>query len=1180
MNDIKVNGLSEIYEDLRKINIQFDLAVKNRLELAIAGEKNVKSSIKENSKDLKDYVETSRVAKVEVDKLAIAEQKLKDLQSEKNKKLIEANLLIQRATQEIKNNAKANLDNSLSLAKEKIELQNVNKEIKQQALESLGLVSQYTKLNQQRTLSKQILKDLLVSETASKESIKKATAEFEKYDAKVRKADQAVGDFSKNVGNYSFESIKSSIGGLASAFGVIGGIGAIAGIISGASKTINEFEQSLADLSSITGATGKDLEYLRDSAIDLGKETVGGAIAVTEAYKLIASAKPELLSDVKALNEVTRATLLLSKASGLDLPTAATKLTDALNQFGAPASEAAKYVGVLAAGAKYGAAEVPQLTDAILEFGAVAKTSNVDIKESTALVELLAEKGQKGADAGTKIRNILLQVLSGGGSKESKMALDSLGISINDLKDKSIPFSQKLESLKPLLGDVAKVTKVFGKENATAAISLIENTERLKELTGQVGEFGVAEEQAATRMNTVNAKTELLKSTYDSFILSVGSGSGVVSNFFKFFIDGAKESLNYLIRLNTSQDDLNKKAQNDGKLKGVETFNQKFNGRFVPGLTDESAITTDIKKEAKTLYEKYQTELNKLQKDKEFGEKNILSSKDKGSNFYNEEIEKLKKYLGEQQSIIKEAGKKQDSLKNPLKEEVKTQKQINDSEKPDDKLQKKTDDAEKKRIQHLIENQKLVLDNQIYGYNQEEHLLDNNLAHIVTVSNFKQNIANLETQRDKVGIKDKASLDLIDDDRKEKRIKINREQSEAIAKAKSDDAKFELELMDEKNKALLESGATLTDLLVEQTKKMIDKSLNAHKFELKELLSIDEIKLQNKIKLNEKLTISEQKYLKGVIKLETDAEKEKKKLDKDNLDSKLKSIDTEEKNEKAKFKNLQKGILAENRFELNAENKAIKDKLKIVKKGSDEEKNLQQDLANNEIQIKQTIEKYSQDTAIRGLDFLINITGQESDIGKAAAIAKIGFITFKNATEAFGLSSLEAVLSLASAAVLDFRGAAMHTSASVTAGVNGGLIIAEGAVQAAKISGIQLFAEGTDDAPFGKHIVDEIGPEIIFSKSGQLLTLGSDKGARLQNFKGGEVVIPNNISEIIKQNMYSGFNLNQSQQAQIDYAEMGKQFGIHANKIISAVNQNGKNQLIVNVAKNNMDRVTFRGKKV
>ena len=178
------------------------------------------------------------------------------------------------------------------------------------------------------------------------------------------------------------------------------------------------------------------------------------------------------------------------------------------------------------------------------------------------------------------------------------------------------------------------------------------------------------------------------------------------------------------------------------------------------------------------------------------------------------------------------------------------------------------------------------------------------------------------------------------------------------------------------------------------------------------------------------------------------------------------------------------------------------------------------------------------------------------------------------------MSSLEAALSLASAAVLDFRGAAMHTSASVTAGVNGGLIIAEGAVQAAKISGIQLFAEGTDDAPFGKHIVDEIGPEIIFSKSGQLLTLGSDKGARLQNFKGGEVVIPNNISEIIKQNMYSGFNLNQSQQAQIDYSEMGKQFGIHANKIISAVNQNGKNQLIVNVAKNNMDRVTFRGKKV
>ena len=657
----------------------------------------------------------------------------------------------------------------------------------------------------------------------------------------------------------------------------------------------------------------------------------------------------------------------------------------------------------------------------------------------------------------------------------------------------------------------------------------------------------------------------MLKSTYDSFILSIGSGSGVVSNFFKFFIDGAKESLNYLIRLNTSQDDLNKKAQNDGKLKGVETFNQKFNGRFVSGLTDESAITADIKKEAKTLYQKYQTELNKLQKDKEFGEKNIFSSKNKGSNFYNEEIEKLKNYLGEQQSIIKEAGKKQDSLKNPIKEEVKIEKQNNDSEKSDDKLQKKRDDAEKKRIQHLIENQKLVLDNQIYGYNQEEHLLDENLAHIVTVSNFKQNIANLEMQRDKVGIKDKASLDLIDDDRKEKRIKINREQSEAIAKAKSDDAKFELELMDEKNKALLESGATLTDLLVEQTKKMIDESLNAHKFELKELLSIDEIKLQNKIKLNEKLTISEQKYLKGVIKLETDAEKEKKKLDKDNLEAKLKSIDTEEKNEKAKFKLLDKGNLANSINELKLEKKSLDEKKKLAKKGSQDEIEIDNALAKNKQDLNALVKKSKEDQLNAGLNMLITVAGQESSIGKAAAIAQATISTFQAANNILATAS-------ASPETVLFPG---YPSLMV------GLTIANGLATVGKIAGVSFFAEGTDDAPYtGKAIVDEIGAEIHTDSSGKIKSFGSESGARFTDIVKGDRIIPADISAIIKQNMYSGFNLNQSQQAQIDYAEMGKQFGIHANKIISAVNQNGKNQLIVNVAKNNMDRVTFRGRKV
>lgn len=494
--------------------------------------------------------------------------------------------------------ADADAQNKLSVQKqrgtkltleERIQLEISNKAAKQATLERLGLVGAYTKLNAARTAAKKTLLDLLAAENQDIKAIKEATKAFDALDKRVRAADHAVGDFHKTVGNYpNLKGFAKGLKDLAGAFGLVGGITAFAAILGDAYKTIKEFEQSLADLSSITGATGKDLSFLKNSAIDLGQTVEGGAQAVVEAYKLIAGAKPELLDNVKALNQVTEAAITLSQAAGMELPEAATALTDALNQFGAPAEEAQAFIDALANGAKFGSAEIPQLTESLLKFGAVARSSNINIKESAALVELLAENGLKGAEAGTALRNILLKISAPDAlPKLARAEFQRLGISMETLKDQTIPVAEKLALLKPLLKDNASIVKVFGVENATAAINVLSHNDRLKELIGQMSEVGTAAEQAAIRMDTLNGKTELLKSTYDSFILSVGSGSGVVSDFFKFFIDGANGSLKSLIRLNTSWDDLFGKAAQEGSSQGVKTFQQQFNELIRPEISEK-----------------------------------------------------------------------------------------------------------------------------------------------------------------------------------------------------------------------------------------------------------------------------------------------------------------------------------------------------------------------------------------------------------------------------------------------------------------------------------------------------------------------------------------------------------------------------------------------------------------
>ena len=548
---------------------------------------------------------------------------------------------------------------------ERVQLEFNNRALKEAAVNTLNLGGAYTKLNRQRTEAKKTLLDLLAAENKDIAAIKEATRAFDNLDKRVRMADKAVGDFHKSVGDYPrLNAFADGLKNLVGAFGLVGGVTAFAAILSNAFKTIKEFEQGLADLSSITGATGKDLDFLKNSAIDLGQKVEGGAKAVVEAYKLIASAKPELLSNVKALNQVTEAAITLSQAAGMELPDAATALTDALNQFGAGAEEAQLFIDALANGAKFGSAEIPQLTESLLKFGAVARSSNINIKESAALVELLAENGLKGADAGTALRNILLKISAPDAlPKNARAELERLGISMEMLKDKTIPIAEKLEQLKPLLKDNASIVKVFGLENATAAINVLSHNDRLKELIGQMSEVGTAEEQAAIRMNTLTGKTEILKSTYDSLVLSIGKGSGAISGFFKFWVDGAESALKSLIRMNTSWDELNEKAKQTGAAEGAKSFEKQFNFAMSFGSEDAEGQAEAIRKAAfnqrKVLYEEFIKNQKAL---KDFNPFAINISGPSGKDLKLQK-EKLLKAIAFQDEVMKQAEAKKISVK-------------------------------------------------------------------------------------------------------------------------------------------------------------------------------------------------------------------------------------------------------------------------------------------------------------------------------------------------------------------------------------------------------------------------------------------------------------------------------------------------------------------------------------
>lgn len=287
-----------------------------------------------------------------------------------------------------------------------------------------------------------------------------------------------------------------------------------------------KFQQSLAELQSITGVATEDLKFYSDQAKEIAKDkTLSSSLTETvNAFKLVGSAKPDLLQNKEALAEVTRQAILLSKASGDTLESSVNSLTGTLNQFNFGAEEAGRVIDVLAAGSKAGAVAIPDLSAGLEKFGAVAKANNVTVEQAVALQETLGDKQIQGAEAGTQLRNIILKLANAGkgyvnGQFDITAALEQTRNEFNNIQD-PVKRSQEL-------------TKLFGLESVTAGQILLDSTDKFKQYTAAVGEQGVALSQAQTNTNTFDGALTRLSNSFEVLL----TGGGGLLNIFTPIVD-------------------------------------------------------------------------------------------------------------------------------------------------------------------------------------------------------------------------------------------------------------------------------------------------------------------------------------------------------------------------------------------------------------------------------------------------------------------------------------------------------------------------------------------------------------------------------------------------------------------------------------------------------------------
>lgn len=332
--------------------------------------------------------------------------------------------------------------------------------------------------------------------------------------------EQSIGRFTGNVGNYklAFNSLFDIAGGVLLGGGIANGIGLITDQMNKGIRAVEDYGESLSRLSAITGVTGEELEVLKTRAEELttidvnGKVIVNTATEIFEAFTLVGSARPELLKDADALQEVTKQAIVLSKASGDDLKTSVEAVTTTLGQFQLGADKSREIINQLAAGSKEGASEIVDTTQALQKFGTTAAVTNVSTAESVALIETLADRQLKGAEAGTQLRNILAKLAGADVLPRSAVQqLSEAGVSLNVLRDTSLPLADRLKELGKISGDTAALTKVFGLENLAAAQIITQGIPKYEELLVKIQGTDEAYKQAGINADNFKTRVENLE---------------------------------------------------------------------------------------------------------------------------------------------------------------------------------------------------------------------------------------------------------------------------------------------------------------------------------------------------------------------------------------------------------------------------------------------------------------------------------------------------------------------------------------------------------------------------------------------------------------------------------------------------------------------------------------------
>ena len=430
-------------------------------------------------------------------------------------------------------------------------LSKVNKEIRDTQAQ-LNDVNKLLKLdpgNAELMAQKQRLLSQAVSETKEKldalklagqqanEALAKGEISRSQYDAlqrEIAETEQALRDLERQAEQSSVALQKIGAAGekLQGVGSAIEGAGqklmpvtaAVGGLSAAAVKVAADFDSAMSQVAAVSGATGKELDALRDKAREMGSKTKFSASEAAEAMNYMAMAgwkTGDMLDGIEGI-------MNLAAASGEDLAVTSDIVTDALTALGLSAADSGHFADILAAASSNANTNVSMMGETFKYCAPVAGALGFTAEDTAEAIGLMANAGIKSSQAGTAMRTMLTSLtgeVTFVGDAFGELTVQTTNAdgsmrSLGDiLTDCRAAFAQMSESER-----AANAEALVGK-NAMSGFLAVMNAAPgdIEKLNSAINNCdGTAERMAETMQDNLAGQLTILKSQLEELAISIG----------------------------------------------------------------------------------------------------------------------------------------------------------------------------------------------------------------------------------------------------------------------------------------------------------------------------------------------------------------------------------------------------------------------------------------------------------------------------------------------------------------------------------------------------------------------------------------------------------------------------------------------------------------------------------